>query len=332
MIKELISTEEIKTIALVGISKNSGKTTVLNSLIASFPMYRWAVLSTGIDGEESDAVFRTPKPRVQLLKGTLFCSDKPALAVLGSSVSILKKADFGPRELFVAQAEVPLLARITGPGSVKDQYRMVRLMQSLGAEKVLIDGALDRKSIALQKDVDAIILCLGASFGPVELVKEELKRLLVLRDIPPYPFSNAVQKRLLDSELIMYQKKGQWQKSPLKSLLGDNGGLKEVLEQSLDALYLPTSLTDSVFEKIGSKLKTLPKGLILRHPECLKMKLKNTEKLVKSLPVYTLIPFKLAAFALNSTAIGSHQVSAKHFRDELRQAFPQLDFFDTMEP
>ena len=56
MLQELISTWTLKTIALVGISKNSGKTTLLNGILKLYPDISWGVMSTGLDGESRDRI------------------------------------------------------------------------------------------------------------------------------------------------------------------------------------------------------------------------------------------------------------------------------------
>ena len=50
------------TSAIAGLSKNAGKTTLLSALIAQTEE-KIAVTSIGLDGENTDAVTLTPKPR-----------------------------------------------------------------------------------------------------------------------------------------------------------------------------------------------------------------------------------------------------------------------------
>ena len=65
---------EYKTLSIVGMAKNAGKTTALNYLIeeADDEMIRLGITSTGRDGETSDLVTGTEKPRVYLTRTRSF--------------------------------------------------------------------------------------------------------------------------------------------------------------------------------------------------------------------------------------------------------------------
>ena len=62
-----------KTISIVGMAKNAGKTTALNYLIeeAEDESIRLGITSTGRDGETTDLVTNTDKPRVYLYEDTI---------------------------------------------------------------------------------------------------------------------------------------------------------------------------------------------------------------------------------------------------------------------
>lgn len=319
-----------KIFALVGISKNSGKTSVLNAILQAFPQYRWAVLSTGIDGEELDALFQTPKPQVALAKGSLFVCDEESLRGGSSGIRLLQRFEDVGRILYIARAERDLKVRITGPASVKSQRNIIRILQKEGADKVLVDGALDRKSIALDEGIDALILCVGASFGNTESIKEEIRRLIIMRDIPLFEGSCYLKRRFAASDELLRQLGGRWFKSGIKSILGDGDALQELFAEELESLYLPTALTDAVFENHQSQLRHL-KSLVIRHPQNLQLSLANLNKLMRITHVQSLIPFKIKAFAINSTAIGATQPAADEYRREIRDSFPELRFIDIME-
>ncbi|MCK9556580.1 MAG: GTPase domain-containing protein [Candidatus Cloacimonetes bacterium] len=329
--KKLISTGVIKNIALVGISKNAGKTSLLNSLLKEFPLPDRAVMSTGIDGESEDRVFKTPKPQVHLFKGDIFCCDANTVTQHGSSVSLLHSSQYAGRKLYLARAEESLATQITGPSALSHQRVMIDTMHQLGAHKVFIDGSLDRKSIALDDSIDALILAIGASFGSTEQIVTEIRRLCILRDIPTAELSVSCYNRLKESDALMILRKAQWQSTGIKSLIGNEKKVLELLEQEPRALYVPTSFTDSLYEKLGRTLSKPGFEMILRHPECLKLNIANLRGLMKHTQTKCLISFKLAAFALNSTAIGSDPISADLFREDIRTAFPREQFYDIME-
>lgn len=327
---KLIPIEANQIFALVGISKNSGKTSVLNAILRAFPQYRWAVMSTGIDGEETDALYRTPKPPVSLQKGSLFVCDEESLKSGGSGISLLRRITMVGRILYIALAQRDIRVRITGAANVSSQRELIRALQEEGADKVLVDGALDRKSIALDQSIDALILCIGASFGSVDTIKGELRRLLIMRDIARLDASAYLRKRFASSEELLILKAGKWRKTGLMSILGQEDALHELWDSNVDSIFVPTAITDAVFESFEPKFRHLNR-LIIRHPLSLQLSLGNLYKLSNFTHIESLIPFRLKAFALNSTAIGAAQPAADDFRAEIRQSFPQLNFMDIME-
>lgn len=329
--KNLISARATRNIALVGISKNSGKTSLLNAILADFPSLKWAVMTTGIDGEEKDLVFKTHKPQVSLYPGMLFCCDAQSLNAHGSRVQVLSALTYNNRKLYLAKALHPLKTQITGPSSVLQQGKLIAQFRALGAEKVLVDGSLDRKSIAMEDTIDALILLVGASYGSIEQIITELKRLMMLRDLPQAELTRYQEKRLKRADEILIKHKTRWQSSKIESLIQHEKQLLELLELETKALYIPTSFTDSLYEKLAKYLAQSDLKIIFRHPECLKLSKHHLQSFLKSCQVSCLIPFKIKAFALNSTAIGKDSIAADSFRQQIRAAFPDETFFDIME-
>ena len=63
--------ENSSCMAIAGIEKNAGKTTVLNYLLQNSRKKVEAITSIGYDGEEIDQVTATDKPRIYVSRGTL---------------------------------------------------------------------------------------------------------------------------------------------------------------------------------------------------------------------------------------------------------------------
>lgn len=325
--------QSVRAVALVGICKNAGKTTLLNHLLVQRQQGVWGVFSTGIDGEEQDSVFRVPKPPVKLDPDTLFCCDTPILDKLGSSVEVLEKFSPGsaPRQLWLARSLSPLQTEITGPGSVSLQISVLNRMRSLGARKVLIDGSLDRKSIAFSADVDAVAVLIGASFGPLTAIIGEIRRLELLNYLPTLAVKSQERAMLAGSAGILSRRNGRWSETGLGSLLGSEKALKRLLEEGLDAIYIPGALTDVVYDRIREALAASKAQMIFRHPECLKLSLNRLERCLEELRPRVLIPFRIRAWVLNSASVGARAIDTAEFRAKLRQAFPSLDLPDLME-
>lgn len=212
-----------------------------------------------------------------------------------------------------------------------EQIGVLKRMQTLGAEKVLIDGSLDRKSIASSEAVDAVLVLIGASFGSISAIIREIRRLELLNAIPRHDLDQSEYSLLLGSGQILYQKDEMWRETGLESLLGNEKALKKILEDEVEALYIPGALTDTVYNALRAPLAESGAKILLRHPECLKLGLTRLERLVDELSPRVLIPFRIRSWVLNSTSIGSQAIDAIEFRAKLRQAFPQLELPDIRE-
>ena len=131
------------SISLIGMCKNAGKTTVLNQIIreATQAGTVLGLTSIGRDGEDKDLVTGTKKPGIYVPEGTLFATaDQLALHHSDGNV------------------------QLAGPSMTSQLAALGQQFHALGAEKVLLDGALSRKSLCGRHVSEATILCSGASY------------------------------------------------------------------------------------------------------------------------------------------------------------------------
>ena len=157
------------SVSIIGMCKNAGKTTVLNRLIeeAAQNGRLLALTSIGRDGEDKDLVTGTRKPGIAIPEGTL---------VATASDLILSHCDVTREILDTTGISTPmgqvviLRARsdgniqLAGPSITAQLARLREDLFRFGADLVLIDGALSRKTLCSRKVTEATILCTGASY------------------------------------------------------------------------------------------------------------------------------------------------------------------------
>ena len=157
------------SIAVVGTSKNAGKTVVIAALAEALAGLGlpFALCSIGRDGEAADALDAAPKPRFFLRPGALLAT---AAALVPRSPAL---------EILEVTAETSalgsiVLARVRAPGSVEiagppSAAALRRIVRALGADGrlVLVDGAVDRIA-ALRGGDDAIVVATGAAGAGTE--------------------------------------------------------------------------------------------------------------------------------------------------------------------
>jgi energy-coupling factor transporter ATP-binding protein EcfA2 len=125
-----------KVVALIGNSKNSGKTTTLNYLLENFK--NAGVITIGLDGEAEDLIYGTFKPKVHLFEGQYVCTFANELT---SNFEIIDKLDF--KDLYIAKTLTECDISIVNPGGREEIIKTINKM-SKWADVIFIDGAFDR--------------------------------------------------------------------------------------------------------------------------------------------------------------------------------------------
>lgn len=157
------------SVSIVGLAKNAGKTVTLNYIIAKAydENIKIGITTTGRDGEKTDLVTNTDKPTIYVTEGVLVATSSQALLISTVKTEILAttgiKSPMG--EIVIVRIRRAGDIQIAGPGTASDIKKIVRLLQSFGAELVLVDGAIDRKAASSPTITDACIMSTGAVLG-----------------------------------------------------------------------------------------------------------------------------------------------------------------------
>lgn len=188
--RDLLQIGSWRTLAVMGMSKNTGKTVALNHLLAQAAQdgISVGVTSIGRDGEERDQVFFIPKPPVRVWSGTLVATARATLPraklrcefIAGTGIAsamgeivIVKTLDQGEME-------------IAGASRGSDQRQIIARLQQCGATQVLLDGALGRSQHASPAIADAVLLATGAALGGgiTDVIRKTRERLAILGIAP----------------------------------------------------------------------------------------------------------------------------------------------------
>ncbi len=160
----------IRTVSVIGMCKNAGKTTVLNRLIRECEAHGQTIglTSIGRDGERSDLVTNTKKPEIFVSRG----------ALVATAEQLLKLGDISQEVLDVSGLTTPM-GRIVfvramtsgyvqlGGASITEHQKLIRdELLAFGADCVMIDGAISRKSLGTPALCDGAVLSSGASYDP----------------------------------------------------------------------------------------------------------------------------------------------------------------------
>ena len=252
------------TVCLAGMCKNAGKTTALNALIrgARERGVTLALTSIGRDGEREDLVTGTHKPPIYVTGGTL----------LATARGLLNKCDVTGEILALTGIHTPLgevailralsdgFVELAGPSMTEQIVSLTEELKGFGAQKVLIDGALFRRSLCAPEAAEAVILSTGASYGP-DMGKTAadtafVAELLSLPDSGPWPEMGG--RRFAREDLY--------------------DGFAAALEGPGDALFAAGAFTDAMASALLRR-KAIPHQIAVEDGTRLLLSRENYEKL-----------------------------------------------------
>ncbi|MBQ4049621.1 MAG: hypothetical protein IJD07_03100 [Clostridia bacterium] len=190
---------DYKTLVMIGMCKNAGKTTALNLLLDQEGL---AVTSVGKDGETVDAVTKTPKPQIFVKKGTLVATASSLLSACSVTREILVATAIPSPlgEIVVFKCMDDGFVELAGPSITSQLVALKKIFFGLGAKKVIIDGALSRKSISSAKIANAAVLSTGASYDKnMHTVIDDTAFILDLYSLPISKNSPRKSEDLLES-------------------------------------------------------------------------------------------------------------------------------------
>ncbi len=180
-----------RSVSIVGMAKNTGKTVCLNYILEQLRATGKvvAVTSIGLDGERTDQVTRTEKPEVTLAAGTYFVTTEYHYRQrqLLSEVCALSEETTSLGRLVTGRVLQEGKVVLAGPSSTGRIRAMIERMQAMGVDLTVIDGALSRKSPASPAITDGLVLTTGAAIAPdMDTIVAKTKFVYQLTQLPEY--------------------------------------------------------------------------------------------------------------------------------------------------
>lgn len=178
-----------KILGFCGTAKNTGKTTTMKVVMdgAYAQGLRVALTSIGYDGELADHVTGLPKPRIYAENGTLVAIAERCAKESGADIEILKRTDMDTAlgKVVIGRVRKPGLLLLAGPTKSSEIRRANEMLEEVGCDLILVDGALNR--IAPMVETDGIIMATGASRkADIELLAQETANISSIYELPVY--------------------------------------------------------------------------------------------------------------------------------------------------
>lgn len=215
------------TVSIIGMDKNSGKTTTLDYLInKTRGIKTLGLTSIGRDGEDNDRVTATPKPRIYINCGTLIATSKECLRNSDITKEIIQATGISTAmgEVIIVKALSDGYVELSGPSINNYMKNITKALLKLGSETVIIDGAISRKSFGNPYISDGLILATGASISRnMNEVVKKTSDVVNLLSIEP-----IIDDSIIDLTLNIFKD------SKLGLIYGDNSVKKLDVITSLD--------------------------------------------------------------------------------------------------
>ena len=179
------TSKNIKTISFIGLDRASGKTTTLKVFLQVFKDKRVGVTSIGTDHQSKN--FPTGDRRlIYILEGTVVATSRNSLNFCDTTKEILHTTGIHTPsgEIVVFKAKSDGYVFLAGPSMIADSIRIRNLLFASGADVVLIDGAIDRKSSAFPGLADAIVVTASLSWNGNGLPQDKLSREMEILTTP----------------------------------------------------------------------------------------------------------------------------------------------------
>lgn len=255
MLLELVR-GKYKTISIVGMAKNTGKTVTLNHLIeeAIEENITIGITSIGRDGESVDLVTETEKPKVFVEENTIVATTTDVLPLGDAKVELIKVTDFRTPlgAIVIGRVKDSGYIQIAGPQRVKEAKEISQIMLQLGAEFVIIDGALDRMSSAAPSVSEGTILSTGATLSrDMNKVIEETLHAVTLFKLPEVEDESTrciIEEIMESGRVSTIDSEGKITPIKVKTALSCGNIIGDHIGKNTEYVVLPGSLVKNTIE------------------------------------------------------------------------------------
>jgi len=329
--------QSYKRIAIVGMAKNAGKTTTLNYFLeeAMDEEMVVGVTSTGRDGERTDLVTGTDKPSIWLEEDTLVSVPVQLYDLADAGLEILRKTEYGTSlgPILLCRVANSGFVQVAGPVINSQHESLCREMIGAGAEVVLIDGAIDRKSIAAPETSDAIILSTGAVISrQMNTVIEETAHTVGLYRLPRLeegPVREGLEK-FRDDDKILLAEGGEIRHLDLRTGLGAGKILAATIGKDVSHVFLPGAFTPGSIDGIDPRMMR-ELTFVLKDPTKMFFPPPLWRKMCKwGLNVKVLENINVAAVTVNPTSPQGYRFDQQQLVEGVQRALPDIPVIDVM--
>ncbi len=214
-----------KTTFIIGSKKNAGKTTFLNYSAACLrKTEKIAYLTIGVDGEKTDQIFGSPKPKIFARKGDILLSTDSAMRQSDASFNILNTYASSTvlGKLMLLEVLRDGYIEIIGPQGNLQLSSILNDIKSHKRETILVDGAINRITQISSHENSHFIYVAKLEPQNLNSVIDSIKLIYRLWKTPLYvlkPGNKETNKTLLYLSGAITKKKIDFIENDIKTLV-----------------------------------------------------------------------------------------------------------------
>lgn len=327
------------TIAIIGTGKNAGKTVALNEFIniASENSIRIGITSIGLDGERQDIVTFTEKPPIFVPRGTFFATAEKCLLNVKTSFEIIDvtSCTTAMGRVVICEAAEDGNIEIAGPDSNSELKRVCGFMRDIGADRILIDGALNRKTQGSPAVADAVILSTGAVLSrsmeaAVRRTKHYAKMLCLKR------VDDAALNLCLDAAstgaVTFIDRDKRIIRTKYTTALGCAKKIIAEIKPEYEYVVLPGTLTGSFTGPMADVARNSGIRIVVMDGTKIFIDSREYNSFERAGGIIEVVhPINLAAVTINPTSPEGYSFDSDVFLEAIREALYPIDVFDCMQ-
>lgn len=257
MIEILKLLKPYRSVSIIGMNKNVGKTTTLNYILKEARgKVSLGLTSIGRDGEEIDVVTSTEKPKIYIEKNSMVATAKACLLNSDFTREIVETTDINTPmgEIVIARALSDGYVDLGGP-SVNNYMSQIRdKLLKYNCDLVIIDGALNRKTFASPAITEATVLSTGAALNRSmnEVVKETIHsiELLSLPKVEDLCINKVSREILSCGNIGVIYKDNTYKVLDAVTALNSSRIVVEALDDNVSYLVIKGVISDTLIKEI----------------------------------------------------------------------------------
>ncbi len=339
---KLLEEQNYRSVAIVGMTKNVGKTVTLNYLVKEYETQGFCLglVSSGYDGERFDRLTLEEKPRIYTPQGAMLATARACYDAAEARLELIEETDLstplGP--VCLARVTGSGLVEMAGPGSVSGLKMLCKKMGALGAERILVDGAINRIASASPDLTEGIILATGAALGPTmdDVVKKTVFRKALFKTlrVEEEQLYQAANRGLSEGDAAVINRSAsgedQYEVKTIKAeipLLAAREALKQH-SQETKAIVYGGALVESTMNNI-LKLDPPYPAVIVKDATKIFITAESYNRYIsRGGKLQVMKQLNLAAVTLNPTDPGGRGYDPRMFLEMMREALEPSPVFD----